>query len=103
MLGMGCTSRRGQNQNGPLLFEGIRYFQRKMCDRKSFGCVSKPSARRTRVKLRRVNCDFSKPYPPNGDEKCCRDRLKTAMGTTSTEFANQPLLRVCLFAPPHHL
>jgi hypothetical protein len=25
--------------------------------------VSKPSARRTRVKLRRVNSDFSKPYP----------------------------------------
>jgi hypothetical protein len=31
--------------------------------------VAKPPGRRTRVKLRRVNSDFSKPYPPDGDEK----------------------------------
>jgi site-specific recombinase XerC len=33
--------------------------------------VSKPSPRRTRVKLRRVNSDLSKPYPPEGDAKGC--------------------------------
>jgi hypothetical protein len=100
---MGCTSRRGQNQNGPLLFEGIRYFQRKMCNRKSFGCVSKPSARRTRVKLRRVNCDFSKAYPPNGDEKRWWDRLKAAMGTTSSEFVNATLVRGGRFDTPEQM
>jgi hypothetical protein len=31
--------------------------------------VAKPLGRRTRVRLKRINCDFSKPYPPNGDEK----------------------------------
>jgi hypothetical protein len=31
--------------------------------------ASKPLGRRTRVKLRRVNSDYSKPYPPDGDNK----------------------------------
>jgi hypothetical protein len=31
--------------------------------------VSEPSARRTRVKLRRINSDYSKPYPPDGDNR----------------------------------
>src|ERR1700730_5749988 len=37
--------------------------------------ISKPSTRRTRVRLRRINCDFSKPYPPDGAEKLWWDRL----------------------------
>jgi hypothetical protein len=53
--------------------------------------VSKLSARRTRVKLRRVDCNFSKPYPPNGDEKRWWDRLKAALGTTSSDFVNATL------------
>jgi hypothetical protein len=44
--------------------------------------ASKPPARRTRVKLRRVNCNFSKPYPPDGGERLWWDRLKAALGTT---------------------
>src|SRR6266850_8581450 len=54
----------------------------------STASVSKPSTRRTRVKLRRLNSDFSKPYPPNGDEKRWWDRLKAALGTTSSDFVN---------------
>ena len=46
--------------------------------------TSKPFARRTRVKLRRVNSDYSKPYPPDGDNKLWWDRLKAALGTTSS-------------------
>jgi hypothetical protein len=38
--------------------------------------------------LRRVNCDFSKPYPPGGDGKLWWDRLKAALGTTSSDFVN---------------
>ena len=55
--------------------------------------VSKLSARRTRAKLRRVDCNFSKPYPPNGDEKRWWDRLKAALGTTSSDFVNATLQR----------
>ena len=50
--------------------------------------ASKPFARRTRVKLRRVNSDYSKPYPPDGDNKLWWDRLKAALGTTSSDFVN---------------
>jgi hypothetical protein len=56
--------------------------------------VPKLSARRTRVKLRRVNCDFSKPYPPDGGEKHWWDRLKAALGTTSSDFVNATLLQI---------
>jgi hypothetical protein len=56
--------------------------------------VAKPPGRRTRVKLRRVNSDFSKPYPPNGDEKRWWDRLKAALGTTSSDFVNATLVQI---------
>ncbi len=65
--------------------------------------VSKLSARRTRVKLRRVDCNFSKPYPPNGDEKRWWDRLKAAMGTTSSEFVNATLVRGGRFDTPEQM
>jgi hypothetical protein len=56
--------------------------------------VSKPSARRTRVKLRRVNADFSKPYPPDGDQKRWWARLQAALGTTSSDFVNATLVQI---------
>jgi hypothetical protein len=56
--------------------------------------VSKSSTRRTRVKLRRVNSDFSKPYPPNGEERRWWDRLKAALGTTSSDFVNATLVQI---------
>jgi len=56
--------------------------------------VSKPSTRRTRVKLRRVDCNFSKPYPPDGDQRRWWDRLKAALGTTSSDFVNATLVQI---------
>src|SRR5262245_38517990 len=57
--------------------------------------VSKSSAsRRTRVRLRRVNANFSKPYPPDGDQKRWWDRLKSALGTTSSDFVNATLVQI---------
>ena len=56
--------------------------------------VSKPSAGRTRVKLRRVNCNSSKPYPPDGNGKLWWDRLKAALGTTSSDFVNATLVQI---------
>ena len=56
--------------------------------------IPKPSPRRTRVKLRRINCDYSKPYPPDGDAKRWWDRLKAALGTTSSDFVNATLAQI---------
>lgn len=50
--------------------------------------------RRTRVKLRRVNSDLSKPYPPDGDQQHWWDRLKAALGTTSSDFVNATLIQI---------
>jgi len=56
--------------------------------------LSKLSARRTRVKLRRINSDFSKPYPPDGEQRRWWDRLKAALGTTSSDFVNATLVQI---------
>lgn len=56
--------------------------------------ISKPSTRRTRVKLRRINSDLSKPYPPDGDAKRWWERLKGALGTTSSDFVNATLMQI---------
>ena len=56
--------------------------------------ASKPLARRTRVKLRRINSDYSKPYPPDGDNKLWWARLKKALGTTSSDFVNATLVQI---------
>src|SRR6266404_693441 len=78
--------------NGPTVCQG----DRRMTDTlpAPIASVSKPSARRTRVKLRRVSSDFSKPYPPNGDEKRWWDRLKAALGTSSSDFVNATLVQI---------
>ena len=54
----------------------------------------KPLPRKTRVKLRRINSDYSKPYPPDGDNKVWWDRLKVALGTTSSDFVNATLVQI---------
>jgi hypothetical protein len=50
---------------------------------------------RTRVKLQRVNSDYSKPVPPDGyDNKLWWDRLKAALGTTSSDFVDATLVQI---------
>ena len=57
--------------------------------------VPRPLARRTRVKLQRINCDYSKLVPPDGDDnKLWWDRLKAALGTTSSDFVNATLVQI---------
>jgi hypothetical protein len=53
---------------------------------------SKPS--KARVKLHRVNSNYHKPYPPAGQENIWWDRLKAAMGTTSSDFVNATLAQI---------
>ncbi len=55
---------------------------------------AKPPGRRTRVKLKRINSDLSKPYPPDGDQRRWWDRLKAALGTTSSDFVNATLVQI---------
>jgi len=56
--------------------------------------VVKPPIRRARVKLKRINSDYSKPYPPDGDNKLWWERLKSALGTGSSDFVNATLVQI---------
>jgi hypothetical protein len=49
---------------------------------------------RARVRLRRMNCNYSKPYPPDGQEKLWWERLMKALGTTSSAFVNATLVQI---------
>ncbi len=44
-----------------------------------------------RVKLRRINANCAKNYPPDGENKAWWRRLKKALGTTSSDFVNASL------------
>jgi hypothetical protein len=47
-----------------------------------------------RVRLRRINADLSKPYPPSGDGGQWWARLKAALGTSSSDFVNATLFQL---------
>ena len=49
---------------------------------------------RVRVKLRRPDAYVSQTYPPDGNSKDWWQRLKKALGTTSSDFVNASLLQV---------
>jgi len=53
-----------------------------------------PLNRRIRVNLQRMDCNFSKPYPPDGDQRRWWDRLKAALGTSSSDFVNATLVQI---------
>jgi hypothetical protein len=44
-----------------------------------------------RVTLERIECEVSRSLPPDGDRQTWIDRLKAALGTTSTEFVDTTL------------
>ena len=56
--------------------------------------ASQPGRPPVRVKLRRVNANLEKTYPPDGDSKAWWRRLKKALGTTSSDFVNASLLQL---------
>lgn len=47
-----------------------------------------------RVKLQRVNADASKSHPPCGQHQDWWNRLKTVMGTASSDFVNATLFQL---------
>src|SRR5438876_5931102 len=44
-----------------------------------------------RVRLRRINCDYARPYPPDGQTREWWQRLKNALGTRSNYFVDASL------------
>ena len=46
------------------------------------------------MKLRRVNANLAKAYPPDGESKVWWKRLKKALGTKSSDFVNASLLEL---------
>jgi hypothetical protein len=44
-----------------------------------------------RVRLRRINCNYARPYPPDGQTREWWQRLKDAFGTASSAFVEASL------------
>src|SRR5438552_432390 len=47
-----------------------------------------------RVRLRRINCDYARPYPPDGQASEWWQRLKNAFGTASSAFVEASLRQI---------
>jgi hypothetical protein len=47
-----------------------------------------------RVKLKRIDCDRAKPYPPEGMSPEWWDRLKAALGTCSSDFVQASIHQI---------
>jgi hypothetical protein len=58
------------------------------------GKPGQAAPRPVRVKLRRVNANHAKIYPPDGESKAWWLRLKKALGTTSSDFVNTSLCQL---------
>ena len=56
--------------------------------------VDQPGRQPVRVKLRRVNANVSKAYPPDGENQVWWTRLKQALGTRSSDFVNASLYQL---------
>ncbi len=66
--------------------------------------TSTASRRRpVRVKLQRVTAAVSKSYPQDGEGKVWWDRLKQALGTSSSDFVNASLFQLQRPALSHAL
>jgi hypothetical protein len=53
-----------------------------------------PRPKPVRVRLQRINASYSRTYPPLGEAKAWWNRLKAAMGTTSSEFVSATLFQL---------
>jgi hypothetical protein len=63
--------------------------------------TSQPGRRPVRVRLRRVNANLAKAYPPDGENLVWWIRLKQALGTSSSDFVNASLLQLQAAASCH--
>ena len=47
-----------------------------------------------RLRLKRINGDQARPYPPDGQRREWWERLKNALGTSSSDFVNASLIHL---------
>src|SRR4051812_14682559 len=47
-----------------------------------------------RVRLKRLNCEDARAYPPDGQARQWWQRLKEALGTSSSDFVNASLVQL---------
>jgi hypothetical protein len=70
----------------------LQRFNMKKANEVMVGAASR--RRPVRVKLQRVNANFSKSYPPDGQGKIWWARLGKALGTSSSDFVNASLFQL---------
>jgi hypothetical protein len=56
--------------------------------------TDQPGRRPVRVRLRRINANLAKSYPPDGENRVWWTRLKQALGTRSSDFVNASLYQL---------
>jgi hypothetical protein len=68
-------------------------YEDEMSSKANPACVAAPLQRQppVRVRSRRITAESAKLYPPAGDERLWWDRLKKALGTSSSDFVNASL------------
>jgi hypothetical protein len=79
-----------------------QYWDDQMTRRDSKALIAGPEQRRpaVRVKLRRINAGYSKPFPPDGEGKIWWARPKKSLGASS-DFVNASLLQLQAAAQLH--
>jgi hypothetical protein len=70
----------------------LQRFNMKKANEVMVGAASR--RRPVRVKLQRVNANFSKSYPPDGQGEIWWARLGKALGTSSSDFVNASLFQL---------
>ena len=68
-------------------------YEDKMSSKATAASVAAPLQRQSPVRLRsrRITADSAKLYPPDGEERIWWDRLKKALGTSSSDFVTASL------------
>ena len=68
-------------------------YEDKMSSKATAASVAAPLQRQSpvRVRSRRITADSAKLYPPDGEERIWWDRLKKALGTSSSDFVTASL------------
>jgi hypothetical protein len=56
--------------------------------------TKQPGRRPVRVRLRRINANLAKAYPPDGENRVWWTRLKQALGTRSSDFVDASLYQL---------
>jgi hypothetical protein len=76
---------------GPGLCAEGRRIMRKTQKVAATSVVANAKPAPVRVRLKRLNCDYARPYPPDGQAREWWQRLKNVLGTSSSHFVDASL------------